>query len=235
MEWRDEGLVIGMRRHGESAVILEAMTRDHGRHYGLVRNGRSRALAPTLQPGNTVSLAWRARLDEHLGAYQVEPIRSRAAQVLADARALDGLNWLCALMRLIAEREPHEDFCEAATVIADCLSAPLVARAPMVRFEMALLGALGFGLDLSRCAMTGASAGLAWVSPRTGRAVTREAGAPWADRLLPLPAFLVDAGAPVAEADVAAGFRLTGHFLERDVLQPRGLSLLDARARFALG
>ncbi len=235
MEWRDEGLVIGVRRHGESSVILEALTRAHGRHLGLVRGGRSRRMAPVLQPGNSVDLVWRARLEEHLGAYAVEPTRSRAALALADPCALAGLNWLTALLRLTPEREPHPALYEAASVVADHLGAPAAARALMARLELELLGELGFGLDLGSCAATGATDDLCYVSPKSGRAVSRAAGAPWAARLLALPAFLKDASAPPDESALADGFALTGYFLERDVFAPRGLALPEARARFARG
>lgn len=235
MEWRDEGLVIGVRRHGESSVILEALTRRHGRHLGLVRGGRSRRMAPALQPGNSVDLVWRARLDEHLGAYAVEPLRARAALALSDPCALAGLNWLSALLRLTPEREPHPALYEAATVVADHLDHPATARALMARLELELLGELGFGLDLEICAATGTTADLVYVSPKSGRAVSRAAGAPWAERLLALPAFLTDASAAADEAALAAAFALTGYFLERDVFGPRGLALPEARARFARG
>jgi DNA repair protein RecO (recombination protein O) len=192
-------------------------------------------MAPVLQPGNSVDLVWRARLDEHLGAYAVEPTRARAALALADPCALAGLNWLTTLLRLTPEREPHPALYEAASVVADHLGASLAARALMARLELELLGELGFGLDLECCAATGTTADLVYVSPKSGRAVSRAAGAPWAERLLALPAFLKDAAAPPDEAALAAGFALTGYFLERDLFGPRGMALPEARARFARG
>jgi DNA repair protein RecO (recombination protein O) len=233
MEWRDEGLVIGVRRHGESAVVLELMTRTHGRHFGLVRAGSGRALRSVLQVGNSVEALWRARLEEHLGSYAVEPLRSRAARLIDRAFALHGVAHLGALLRLLPERDPHSELFEMAEVIADRLDSLEVAPALMARFELALLQALGFGLDLERCALTGATADLAFVSPKTGRAVTRDAGAPWRDRLLSFPAFLQDsARAPADAADLAAAFRLTGHFLARDVFTPRGMAAPQARALY---
>jgi DNA repair protein RecO (recombination protein O) len=233
MEWRDEGLVIGVRRHGESAVILELMTRAHGRHLGLVRGGSGRALRSVLQVGNSVEAQWRARIEQHLGAFAIEPLRSRAARLIDRAFALHGVAHLGALLRLLPERDPQADLYEMAEVIADRLDSLDLAPALMARFELALLQALGFGLDLERCALTGTTADLAFVSPKTGRAVTRAAGGPWRDRLLPYPAFLQDAArAPADAAEIAAAFRLTGHFLDRDVFAPRGLAAPQARALY---
>jgi DNA repair protein RecO (recombination protein O) len=229
MEWRDEGLIIGLKKHGETSVILEAMTAAHGRHLGLVRGGRSKRWQPLLQPGNSVDLVWRARLDEHLGLYTVEVTKPRAAAVMASALALHGLNYLGALLRLLAERDPHPALYEAAFVIADQLDDRHATPAALVRFELAVLAELGFGLDLTRCAATGTTADLTFVSPKSGRAVSRTSGEPYQDRLLPLPSFLRDESQSVAAAQVAEGFRLTGYFLERDVFLPRGLKMPAAR------
>jgi DNA repair protein RecO (recombination protein O) len=233
MEWRDEGLVIGVKRHGESAVILELMTRTHGRHLGLVRGGSGRALRSVLQPGNSVEAMWRARIEQNLGAYAVEPLRSRAARLIDRAFALHGVAHLAALLRLLPERDPHGGLFDMAEVIADRLDSLDLAPALMARFELALLEALGFGLDLERCALTGTTQDLAYVSPKTGRVVARDAGAPWRDRLLLFPAFLRDAtSAPANSGELAAAFRLTGHFLARDVFAPRGLEAPRARALY---
>lgn len=232
MDWSDEGLVLGTRRHGETSVILELMTAAHGRHLGLVRGGRSRRLAAVLQPGNSVAATWRARLDEHLGSYAVEGLTLRAASLIATPAATFGIQHLAALLRLLPERDPHPALHAAALRIADRLAEPALAAALIVRFELALLADLGFGLDLDACAMTGATYDLAFVSPKTGRAAARAAGAPWADRLLALPAFLVEAAAPPDGADIRAGFALTGHFLARHVYDPRGVPMPDARAAF---
>ncbi len=232
MEWRDEGLVIGARQHGEASVILELMTRAHGRHLGVVRGGRSRAMRPVLQPGNLVAATWRARIEDHLGAFAVEPLVSRAARLIDRGTALHGLAALAALLRLLPERDPHEELFETADAIAAQLDAPDAAAASMARFELALLGALGFGLDLEACALTGAREDLAYVSPRSGRAVSRAAGAPWGDRLLPYPDFLQDAGDGAPVADIVQAFRLTGYFLSRDVLGPRGAAMPASRALY---
>ncbi|MBV9633618.1 MAG: DNA repair protein RecO, partial [Methylobacteriaceae bacterium] len=178
MQWRDEGVIIGVKRHGETSVIVELMTRDHGRHLGLVRGGRSRRLQGILQPANSVEATWRARLDEHLGTYTVEGTVLRAAEVMTSACALDGINLIAALLRLLPERDPHLALYEALAVIVDQLTDLGVAPALMVRFELGILGELGFGLDLTRCAATGSSADLVFVSPKSGRAVSLAASEP---------------------------------------------------------
>jgi DNA repair protein RecO (recombination protein O) len=234
MDWTDQGIVLSTRQHGESSVVLELLTRDHGRHLGLVRGGRSRALRPLLQAGNRLMASWRGRLDEHLGNYAVEGIDLQAGRLMDSRAGLFGIAHLAALMRLLPERDPHPALYETATIVIDHLDAPEVGAALMVRFELALLAELGFGLDLDACAATGERHDLAWVSPKTGRAVSRKAGAPYCDRLLGLPAFLIGSGAnayPDAE-DLSAGFRLTGFFLTRRVLEARGLEMPDARASF---
>jgi DNA repair protein RecO (recombination protein O) len=228
MEWRDEGIVLGSRRHGESGAVVEAMTRAHGRHLGLVHGGRSRKSRPVLQPGNRLDMIWRARLDEQLGTYQVEPLDLNAARLMESAAAVFALQTLAAHLRLLPERDPHPALYETLRVVLDHLSDPLAAGALAVRFELLLLDELGFGLDLSECASTGAREGLAYVSPKSGRAVSREAGEPWKERLLPLPGFLAGAGSADFAA-VEAGFRLTGFFLHRNVYEPRGLAEPEAR------
>src|SRR5271157_5971843 len=179
MEWRDEGLVIGVRRHGEHSAIVEAMTRSHGRHFGLVRGGRSSRLTAALQPGNSLGLVWRARLDEHLGAFAVEPLSARAGRLMGSALALAGLAWLAALARCLPERDPHEAVYETLTLIAERLDDAAIAAALVARFEAQILAECGFRLDLSRCAATGAVEDLAYVSPKSGRAVSLKAGEPW--------------------------------------------------------
>jgi len=232
MEWRDDGLVIGARKHGETSVILELMTRQRGRHLGVVRGGRSQAMRPVLQPGNLVVASWRARLEDHLGVFAIEPLESRAARFLDRSAALHGVAALAALLRLLPERDPHEELFEMADAIAAGLASAGSAAPAMARFELALLGALGFGLDLESCALTGARGDLVYVSPKSGRAVSREAGAPWRDRLLPYPAFLQEESGPPSADDVISAFRLTGYFLTRDVLAPRGAAMPASRTLF---
>jgi DNA repair protein RecO (recombination protein O) len=233
MQWVDDGIILGCRRHGETSVIVETLTRGHGRVLGLVRGGRSRRLQPTLQPGNRVALTWRARLEEHLGQFTVEPLVMRAARLMEVPVGLHGVQLVAAHLRLLPEREAVEGVFDAVDAMIEHLPQVEEAGELVARFEVALLEELGFGLDLKRCAVTGVSEGLAYVSPKTGRAVTREAGAPWADRLLALPAFM-RAGAndrPDAEG-LALAFALTGHFLARNVYEPRGLPIPPAREAF---
>jgi DNA repair protein RecO (recombination protein O) len=234
MEWTDNGIVLGVRRHGESSAIVELLTADHGRHLGLVRGGASSRMRPLLQPGNTVRAVWRARLDEHLGAYTMEGLRLRAASLLASSHAVYGVTHLAALVRLLPERDPHGMIYEMMEQALDRLTDPSEAAVDLVRFELAMLGELGFGLDLSVCAASGSSEDLIYVSPKSGIAVSRTAGEPWHDRLLKLPAFLraSDAEEPFSAEDVRDGFALTGLFLLRHVLEPRGLQHSDARAGF---
>src|SRR5579884_3841789 len=232
MQWADDAIVLGAKRHGEANVILDVMTRAHGRHLGMVRGGAGSRLKPVLQPGNSLSVTWRARLDEHLGHYTVEPLRLRTAQFFSAPHAIYGVGHLAALMRLLPERDPHEQLYLACEHLLDRLADARAAAPMVVRFELQLLAELGFGLDLSECAATGVAEDLIYVSPKSGRAVSREAGAPYAERILPLPAFLRDAEAEPASDALAQGFALTGFFLERYILEPRGLPLGDERAHF---
>jgi DNA repair protein RecO (recombination protein O) len=233
MQWTDEGIVLGAKRHGEANAILELMTREHGRHLGLVRGGGGTRLRPVLQPGNRLSSTWRARLDEHLGLYVVEGLDARAASFLPVPHALYGMTHLAALCRLLPERDPHPQIHAALDEVLDGLLDARRAGPNVVRFELQLLADLGFGLDLASCAAGGGDTDLVYVSPKSGRAVSRQAGEPWKDKLLPLPAFLDDAGTVEPSVqDIADGFLLTGFFLVRHVLEPRGLSLADARASF---
>lgn len=238
MEWRDEGIIIGARRHGETSLILEAMTAAHGRHLGLVRGGRGRRMQPLLQPGNRVELLWRARLDEHLGIFQVEPLELNAARLFDSAVAVFGLQTLAAHLRLLPERDPHRTLYDTLELIIGHLGDPVSAAELLIRFELLVLDELGFGLDLSQCAATGVRDDLAYVSPKTGRAVSRQAGSQWQDRLLALPAFLgKGAGSRGSPAEIDQAFRLTGYFFGRHVYEARGIEPPEARASFlsALG
>ena len=232
MQWTDEGIVLGVKRHGEGNAILELMTREHGRHLGLVRGGSGSRLKPILQPGNSVSATWRARLDEHLGNYSVEGLDLRAAGFFASPHAIYGVGHLAALMRLLPERDPHLGLYESLDTIFSRLDDAAIAAPMVVRFELQLLSEIGFGLDLDRCVATGVSGDLVYVSPKSGRAVSRLAGEPWADKMLRLPAFLRDLETLPTGPDLADGFALTGYFLTRHVLEPRGLALGDERAHF---
>lgn len=231
MEWQDIGLVLSTRRHGERDAILEVMTPLHGRHLGLVRGGRSSRQAPALQPGNRVQLTWRARLEEHLGQFNAEPLESRAGLVLSDPLALHAVTHLGALIRLLPERAPNPRLYEASDAICALLAAPAILAPVMVRFEVMILAELGFGLDLDACAATGRSDDLAYVSPKSGRAVSREAGAPYAAKMLALPPFMLAAGATDSgsRGEIESGFHLAGYFLDRHLFGPRGVDYHMAR------
>ncbi len=231
MEWKDRGVVLGGRAYGETSVIIELLTAGHGRHLGVVRGGRSRRLRPVLQPGNTVSAIWRARIDDHMGTFAIEPLALRVGRFIDSMESLQAVNHLCGLARLLPERDPHivlHDMLDATMeAIEDRLALPL----QVIQFELALLAELGFGLDLTRCAATSRCDSLIYVSPKTGRAVSKEAGEPYKDRLLTLPAFLRpgSGAAQIESEDLAAAFRLTEYFLNRDVFAPRNLPAPEAR------
>lgn len=232
MEWTDEGIVLSVRAHGETAALVELLTRGHGRHLGLVHGGRSRRLRPVLQIGNHVDATWKARLSEHLGHVTVELRRGYAAEAMDDPLGLSGLASLCALARLLPERDPHPSLYEITLFVLGYLDDPAVWPALYVRWELTLLDELGFGLDLASCAATGANDQLVYVSPRSGRAVSASAGEPYKDRLLRLPGFLAPGRHnAVLGGDIRDGLALTGRFLEERVLGPRGDPLPDARAR----
>jgi DNA repair protein RecO (recombination protein O) len=232
MEWIDEGIVLGVKRHGETSIILELLTRAHGRHLGLVRGGSSARLRGILQAGNAVRATWRARLDEHLGHYLVEAANLRAAGFMDKAHALHGVTHLAALVRLLAEREPHTGIYDELQDILDRLDDPRAVAPLIARFELDFLAELGFGLDLAACAATGAKDDLIFVSPRSGRAVSRAAGEPYRDKLMRLPPFLRQQTASPAPGDLVDAFALTGFFLDRHAFAPRGLLLPQARAHF---
>jgi DNA repair protein RecO (recombination protein O) len=229
MQWTEEGIVLVTRKHGETSVVLEILTRDRGRAVGLARGGRSKTLRATLQPGNTVVATWRARLEEHLGIFTVEPVRSRAAMLIDHPARLAALTTATALTRLLAEREPHPRLFDATVLLLDHLEDDALWPALLVRWELGLLDELGFGLDLASCAATGRNEALSYVSPKSGRAVSREAGDPYRDRLLRLPAFLMTGG-PAEASDIRDGFALTAYFLQRHLLEPRGLTMPPSRS-----
>ena len=237
MEWSDKALVLGVRHHGETSAILELMTRHHGRFLGLVRGGRSRKMRPILQLGNLLNVTWRARLDEHLGQYQVEPHRLRAANLMADRYSLFCVQLLASHLRLLPEREALPQMYEAANIILDHVEEKFVCAHLIVRFELALLDEMGFGLNLTQCVVSGAKQNLVWVSPKSGCAVSAAEGAPWANKLLILPNFLTGNSIALNEQEIAleerddigqkellAGFKLTGHFLTRHVYGPRAIA-----------
>ena len=237
MEWHDRAIVLAARRHGESGAVASLLTREHGRHAGLVRGGAGRRMRPVLQPGNLVAVRWRARLAEQLGSFTLEQEGAAPASFLDDADRLACLASAAAVAeKALPERHPYVALFDGLMALIDALARgddhwPAV----YVRWELGVLEAVGFGLDLGACALTGARSGLAYVSPRSGRAVSSAAAAAWRERLLPLPAFL--AGGGRAEAgDVLDGLRLAGHFMERhlfagDDLPPARERLIDRLAR----
>jgi len=232
LEWRDDAIVLGSRKHGESGAIVSLLTRGQGRHAGLVRGARSSRLRGVLQAGNLVRADWRARLPEHLGTLTVELLAARTAPLLTHPGRLAALTSACALVEIaLPERQPVEEVFD----LMDSLTQALVDDAWLevyVKWELALLSTLGFGLDLSACAATGVTDDLIYVSPKSGRAVSREGGALYKDRLLPLPAFLIaERGASPGREEFESALRLTGFFLRRHVTEPSGGQLPDARGR----
>jgi DNA repair protein RecO (recombination protein O) len=233
MDWRDQGILLSCRRHGESAAIIEVFTRNHGRHAGVVRGGASRKIAPILQPGAQLDVGWRARLEDHIGSYTVEPLRSRAG-ALSDRQALAGLNAVTALLLFtLPDREAHPALYARSEGVLDLLGDQDLWPLAYLQWELALLEEAGYGLDLSTCAVMGHGANdLSYVSPRTGRAVSRAGAGDWADRLLPLPACLMGQG-PAPDHEIAEGFRTTGHFLRTHLAPALGNKPLpEARDRF---
>ncbi|SHE58881.1 DNA replication and repair protein RecO [Kaistia soli DSM 19436] len=235
MQWTDQAIVLGMRRLGDSSAVLELMTAKRGRHLGVVRGARSRRLAPMLQPGNRVEATWRARLDEQLGLFTIEPLTMRAAKLIERPLSLFALQVLAGHLGLLAERESHPELHGAVDSALDSFAespgpSALAIAGFVARFELAFLNESGFGLDLSRCAVTGTTEGLVFVSPRTGRAVSGPAAAGYEDRLLPLPRLLFGQhGANDDRRAIDEAFRLTGHFLDRHIYQPRALAEPSAR------
>jgi len=234
MEWRDQGILLASRRHGETSAIIEVFTPGRGRHAGIVRGGTSRKIAPILQPGAQLDVRWRARLEDHLGSYTVEPVRSRAAQVMSDRLALSALNAVTALLSFaLPEREAHAPLYHRSLALLDLLGASEHWELAYLHWELALLDEMGFGLDVSTCAVTGATEGLTHVSPRTGRAVTAAAAGAWKDKLLPLPDCL-RLFEPAPRSDIAVGMRVTGHFLTTRLAPALGdRPIPPARQRFA--
>ena len=232
MQWTDEGIVLSVRAHGETAAVVELFTRAHGRHLGLVYGGRSRRLRPILQTGNHVDATWKARLADQLGHVTLELRHGYAGEAMENEASLSALLTLTTLSRLLPERDPHPNLYEITLFVLGFLGDVTVWPALLVRWELALLEDLGFGLDLSECAATGSNDQLIYVSPKSGRAVSASAGEPYRERILTLPAFLTKGrSGPVTTQDVVAGFQLTGHFLESRVLGPRGEMLPEARGR----
>lgn len=231
MEWTDDAIVLGARPFGEGKLVVEVFAREHGRFGGVVHAGRK--TAPIAQTGNLVRAGWKARLADQLGFFHpLELIEPHATRLLDDPLALAGLTSAVSLVRgAAAERQAYPQLYDALIVLTEAMPHSEVWPALYTRFELGLLAALGYGLDLTRCAVTGEETGLAWVSPRTGRAATEEAGAPHADKLLRLPPFLTNPEAPLESGDVADAFALAGYFLETRLFDHKGEGMPPARAR----
>jgi DNA repair protein RecO (recombination protein O) len=236
MEWSDEGIVLSVRAHGETSAIAEVFSRGHGRYAGLVRGGRSRQMRPVLQIGNHVHATWKARLSEHLGALRLELQRGYAATSMENPTRLCALGSLCSLLRLLPERDANPNLFEVTMFVLGFFDDDTVWPALMVRWELMFLEEMGFGLDLKECAATGVNDNLAYVSPKSGRAVSRAAGDPYSDRLFALPDFLVEGRqASVRAGDLVDGFRISGFFIEKHILLPKGEFLPEVRGRMIAG
>ena len=233
MEWQDTVTIISVRKHGENSTIVDVLTQSHGRHAGLVRGGAGRKLAPILQPGTQVDVEWRARLEEHLGTYNIEPIQSRAT-ILSNRLALSAMGSVCALVNFAFPERMSLPRLYAVTInLFDQMAASGAWLPDYALWEYAVLEELGYGLDLESCAATGVQQDLIYVSPKSGRAVSRQAGADWADRMLPLPRFLRAQTATKEAGEVLDALKTTGYFLERRLAPALGnRPLPDARARF---
>ncbi len=222
IEWSDEGAILATRPFGETSVIVELFSASHGRHAGVVRGGTSRKIASTLQPGAQVSATWKARLDSHLGSFTIEPVRSRAAAAMADRLALAGLNAVCAILsHVLPEREAHAPLYDRTIALLDLLGQAEVWPLAYLRWEQALLDEVGFGMDLSQCAVHGVNEELIYVSPKSGRAVSRTAAGEWADRLLPLPPVLAGQG-DASNAEIVTALGTTGYFIEHRLIKSLG-------------
>ncbi len=231
MDWTDDGIVLSARKHGETSAIVTLLTRDHGRHLGLVRGGNGKRARGILQPGNLVEARWQARLDEHLGAYSCEMTEAFAARVLRDALKLSALSAACAVAEgALAEREPHRPVFDGLLALLGSFEHSDWPSA-YVKWELGLLREVGFALDLSACADTGQNDQLAYVSPKSGRAVSLASGEPYKNKLLALPQFLLRPGEGGSADEVMEGLKLTGYFLAKNVFHHAGKGMPASRDR----
>jgi DNA repair protein RecO (recombination protein O) len=214
-EWSDRAISLGLRRFGETGAILEVFAREQGRRRGLIYGGASRTKRAPMQSGNTLAVTWKARVEDSLGFFSLaETEFERASVHMANGEALAALSAITEILAaVLPEGEPKPALYDAAETLLDQLSNEDVWPALFVRWELGLLTMLGYGLDLSRCALSGSNDGLTHVSPKSGRAVRGSEAGDYLSRLLPLPAFLSDSRAPATPQDIHNGFRLTGHFL----------------------
>jgi DNA repair protein RecO (recombination protein O) len=239
--WTDDAALLATRPFGETSVIIEVFSETHGRHAGVVRGGISRKVAPLLQPGAQLAVTWKARLDQHLGSFTVEPIRSRAAAAMGDRLSLAGLNAVCGLLTMVLpEREAHAPLYDRTMGLLDLLGQTDIWPLAYLRWEQALLEEMGFGMDLSACAVRGVNEDLAFVSPKSGKAVSRDAAGEWADRLLALPPVLAGKGDATPD-EILKALATTGYFIEHRLIKSLGdrpmpaarVRLLDAIARYS--
>ncbi|MEX2449599.1 MAG: DNA repair protein RecO [Rhodospirillales bacterium] len=232
MEWHDSGFVLAARKHGESSIILTLFTEQHGRHLGLVRGGAGKRARGIYEAGNLVAAQWRARIPDHLGTYTCELNKPKAALLMDSPMKLAALSAACGVAAIaLPERIPESSLFQKFAGLLDTLETEDWPSA-FVQWELDLIGELGFGLDLSHCAATGRTDDLCYVSPRTGRSVSRDAGAPYAKNLLPLPSFLLERGRAAADwQEISDGLALTGYFLEHHVLAPHQQKIPAARDR----
>jgi len=232
IEWRDQGILLSARPHGESAAIVEVLTEQKGRHAGVVRGGASRKLAPVLQTGAQLDLTWKARLEDHLGSFSVELIKSRSAAAMGDRLSLAGVAAVASLLvSALPERESHTALYWRTVGLFDMLGDIALWPLAYLRWEMALLEELGFGLDLSACAATGINEELTYISPKSGRAVSAQGAGDWAARLLPLPPVMKGEGDGSPD-EIVQALGTTGYFLEHKLFAALGKkSLPEARHR----
>ena len=237
MEWQDQGIVLSSRRHGETSAVVSVLTRDNGVHSGLVRGGWGKRSRHMVEPGNRVHARWRGRLAEHLGSYTLEVERSFSATLMTEPMYLSAMTSALALSQgSMAEREAHPQAFDGLSALLGILDSQADLpdwQSAYVKWELGLLGELGYGLDFSECAATGTAENLIYVSPKSGRAVSKVAGEPYKNSMLPLPQFVkVSGGVAASVDDIVSGLRLSGHFLQRHVFNMGGRHLPQARGRF---
>ena len=230
MEWQDNGIVLSLKNYGERSGLLEVLTLEHGRHLGIVRDIRSQYRKGSLQAGNTLQLNWRARISEHLGSFTFDVVESRAAKIMNNKLALVGLQTLVAYTNILPERESVGSLYKALSIVLDSMSSNNDWLELLIKWEMGFLAELGFGIDISKCVVSLETDNLIYVSPKSGKAVSKQIGNPYKDKLLKLPSFLIDNKKP-SKIDVINGFLLTGFFLNKDVYEPLGLKMPNSRDR----
>lgn len=243
MHWTDTAIVLSARKHGENSAVARIFAREHGVYAGVVRAVQSKANRGVIQPGNIVLATWQARLSEHLGNFKTELLEAHAAHLMQDAGKLAALTSICTVLESsLPERHPYPRLYGLFQSFMDTLQSSDNWPEAYVRLELDLLAEAGFGLDLSQCAATGTTDNLTYVSPKSGRAVSADAGEPYKDKLLPLPAFFLSplpqsgggSGRGASAQEILAGLRLTGYFLGAWLLMPHNRKLPAARERLKI-